>query len=810
MFKNYIKIAFRSLKKQPFFTLINTLGLAIGMAGGVLIGLYIYEELNHDNMFADADRIYRIDMDIKFGGAEIKTAETAPPLAQVARTDFPEVENSVRFRNQGSNLFRASDKTDNIKELNTTFADSTFLEFFGLDLIAGNEKTALKEVNTMVITRSAAMNHFGTIDAVGKSIILNNNTTYKVTGVLEDLPKNSFLKDYSVFMAMAGNVASREDIWGSNNYFTFIKVVPGTDMVTFQNQLDGLLEKYVLPWAQRTFPGMTAESFEASGNYLRYHTIPLTDIHLYSDSSIEMGEKGTIQNIYILSFIGFFLIFLACVNFMNLSTAHSLKRSKEVGIRKTLGSNRSQLVIQFLTESGLVAFASMVVALIIAFIAMPYFNDLAGRSIEIPFAKPWFYLIILVATLLLGLFSGSYPAFVISKFVPVETLKGSNFKSSSKWNIRSFLVVFQFGISVFLIVGTLVVFQQLDFIQSKDLGFDKEQVLIINDAYAAGDQVAALKQDILQLSAVQNATVSSFMPVPSSRSNSSFFQEGKLDQQDAVQMQTWRVDEDYIKTLDLEMITGRNFNSQSVADSTSLIINESTLKTLGVTANEALGKRVTQELDQEAPVYFTIIGVIKDFHYESLRDDIGALGLFMDRSTGSMAVKLKTADFAGAISAIENIWTKRAPGQPFDYRFMDDAFDTSYKEERRLGSIFIVFTGLSIFIACLGLFGLAAFNAQNRTKEIGVRKVLGASVTQITVGLTTDFLKLVAIATIIALPLGWFAMNKWLQDFSYRIEIGWQVLTVSALLVIVVAIVTVSYQSIKAAIANPVNSLRSE
>ena len=810
MIRNYFKMGLRGLKNQPFFTLINTLGLAIGMAGGLLIALYIYEELNHDKMFADSDRIHRIDMEIKFGGAEIKSAETAPPLAGALRQDFAEVENTTRFRNLGSNLFRDAEKTDNIKELHTTYADSTFFEMFGLDLIQGNKETALQKPNTLVMTRSAAENHFGTVDVVGKKLLLNNNDTYLVTGVMEDMPANSFLKDYTIFMAMAGNVASREDIWGGNNYFTFIKLSPDTNMDNFQSKLDGLLEKYVLPWATRTFPEMTAESFSASGNYIKYHTIPLTDIHLHSDNKIEMSEVGNMENVYILSFIGFFLIFLASVNFMNLSTANSLKRAKEVGIRKTLGSNRGQLIFQFLTESGIVVFASMIVAIIVAYIALPFFNDLAGRSISIPFKNPMFYVWLILITIILGLISGSYPAFVISKFAPIDTLKGQRFQIKSKWSMRSFLVVFQFGVAVFLIVGTLVVFQQLKFIQNKDLGFDKEQVLIINDTYAAGEQVDALRQEILNLSAVQNATISSFMPVPSSRSSTSFFQEGKMDQQYAIQSQVWKVDDHYLNTLDLELISGRNFNGHSIADSTAVIINESTLKILGLNAEEALEVRITQEVEMGEPLYFKIIGVVKDFHYESLRDDIGALSLFMGSSTGYMAVKLKTADLTGVVGSIENIWAKMASGQPFDYRFMDDAFNTSYKEEIRLGNIFMVFTCLSIFIACLGLFALATFNAQTRIKEIGVRKVLGASVSQITLRLTTDFLKLVAISTLISLPLGWYFMNVWLQDFSYRIQIGWGILSFAALLVIFIAIITVSFQAINAAVANPVKSLRTE
>lgn len=810
MFRNHIKIAFRSLKKQPFFTLINMFGLAIGMAGSLLIALYIYDELSYDKMFADADRIYRIDTDIKFGGSERKSSEAAPPMAAAMEQDFAEVESTVRFRNLGHILMRSSEESTNSKERGATFVDSTFFRVFGIDLLYGNQRTALREVNTLVLTKSVAEKHFGKKNAIGQSLLLNNEDTYIVTGIIDDLPKNSFLKDHSVFMAMAGNIGSQEDIWGSLNYFTFVKLSPDTNLDNFQVQLSGMFEKYMVPWAQKVFPGITKASFEASGNYVRYYTMPLTDIHLYSDRNTELSSNGSIQNVYILSFIGLFLIFLACVNFMNLSTAHSLKRAKEVGIRKTLGSNKKELITQFLTESGLISFVSMLLALIITFIALPFFNDLSNKSIVLPITNPLFWMIIISATVVLGLFSGSYPAFFMSRFKPVDTLKGGGQNNAGGGAVRSTLVVFQFAVSVFLIVGTLVVFYQLEFIQNKDLGFNKEQVLLINDTYAAGDQLSSFKEEVLQLSAVQSATLSNFMPTPSSRADSSFFQEGDTEQQNAIQMQEWGVDPDYIRTLSLELIEGRDFNNQSVADSSAVIINESALKHLNLDAQKALGTRITEVNGPDDIMLYTIIGVVKNFHYESMYEPIGAVGLFLNKSSGSMAIKLKSDHYSAVISSIESLWKKQAPGQPFNYRFMDDAFNTTYDAEQRLGRIFIIFTTLSIFIACLGLFGLASFNAQKRTKEIGVRKVLGASVSQITLGLTTDFLKLVAIATAIALPLGWYVMNLWLQDFSYRIQISWEILAFAAFLVIIIAILTVSYQSIKAAIANPVKSLRTE
>ena len=810
MFKNHIKIAWRSLKKQAFFTFLNTFGLAIGMAGALIISLYIYDELSYDKMFADADRIHRIDADIKFGGAEIKAAESAPPMAGALKRDYSQVESTVRFRTLGSMYVKKVGGETSSKENKVTYADSTFFEFFGIDLLVGNSKTALTGTNSLVLTKTAAEKYFGSTDVLGQDLLLNNSDTYTVTGVIEDMPKNSYFNEYSIFLAMAGNVASREELWGSNNYFTFIKLIPEARVEDFQAPLQGMLERYMLPWAQKYFPGMTAESFAASGNYIRYHTMALTDIHLHSDRNSEMNATSSIQNIYILSFIGLFLIILASVNFMNLSTAHSLKRAKEVGVRKTLGSNKLNLIFQFLTESGLIAFISLIAALLITMITLPFFNGFTGKAITIPFTQPLFWLILLAATIVLGLFSGCYPAFFMSRFTPVKTLKGGASESVGNGRVRNALVIFQFSISVFLIVSTLVVFQQLNYIQSKDLGFTKDQVLLINEISPLGSKTNAFKEEILKMGNVENVTLSNYYPTPSWRSDSSFFLEGVRSQENAIQMQTWGVDMDYLKTLQIDIVAGRDFNKQYVTDSTALIINEATLPLLNATAEEALGMRISEEIELENPTYYTIIGVVKDFHFKSLRENIGALGMHLENTAENMAITLSGGDYSNSIVEIEHKWNKMAPGQPFDYQFMDEAFNTTYEAEQKLSQIFFIFTILSIFIACLGLFGLAAFNAEKRTKEIGVRKVLGATVGQISFRLTVDFLKLVGLAILISLPLGWFAMSKWLEDFSYRIEIGFGIFALAAFMAIMVAIVTVSYQSIKAAIVNPVKSLRSE
>ena len=810
MFANYFKIAWRSLKKQPFFTFLNTFGLAIGMAGALLISLYIYDELSYDKMFADAERTYRIDADIKFGGAEIKAAQSAPPMAAALKRDYSQVESSTRFRTLGSMHIKKVGSNTSIKEIHTTYADSTFFEFFGIDLLEGDTRTALTGPNSLVLSKTAAEKHFGNSSALGKNVVLNNTDTYTVTGIVDDMPTNSILNDYSIFLAMSGNKASREELWGSNNYFTFIKLIPTVTAEEFKKPLQGILEKYMLPWAQKYFPGMTAETFAASGNYIRYYTMPLTDIHLHSDRHSEMSATSSIQDVYILSFIGLFLIVLACVNFMNLSTAHSLKRAKEVGVRKTLGSNKLNLVFQFLTESGLIAFISLIIALTITVVALPFFNELAGKTISIPYTSPLFWLTLLAITLILGLLSGSYPAFFMSRFTPVKTLKGDIQGSAGGGRVRNTLVVFQFAISVFLIVSTMVVFQQLNYMQNKDLGFKKDQVVLISDTFSLGSKTQAFKEQLLQQANVENVTVSNFYPTPSWRSDSSFFEEGLREQENAIQMQTWSVDTDYMQTLQMKLVAGRNFDKKIPTDSTAVIINEATLAILNVSAEDVLGMRISEDIELENPSYYTVIGVVENFHYESLRENISALGLFIDEANENMAVRISEGDYSNTIALMEQKWNELAPGQPFNYRFMDEAFNTTYESERKLGQIFFIFTLLSIFIACLGLFGLAAFNAEKCTKEIGVRKVLGATVSQISYRLTVDFLKLVGVAILISMPLGWFAMNKWLEDFSYRIEIGFGTFALAAFLAIMVAVVTVSYQSIKAAIVNPVKSLRSE
>lgn len=810
MLKNHIKIAWRSLKKQPFFTFLNTFGLAIGMAGSLLIALYIYDELQYDTMFTDADRIYRINADVKFGGLMEELGEVSEPMAASLKRDCPQIEEVTRIVNNGNLLLRKSDVTTNVKELNMAYVDSTLFKFFDLNMLVGNPKTALSNPNTLVMTRTAAEKHFSVDRAIGQKMVVNNTQTYTVTGVIEDFPKNSFLRNHTIFLDMSTFPNLQPGHWGNHNFYTFLKLVPSAHISDLDVPLKSIVGKYLIPWVQVFYPGMTEESFLASGNYLNYSAMPLTDIHLHSSKKTELSPNGSIQNIYILSFIAVFLMVLASVNFMNLSTSYSLKRAKEVGVRKTLGSQKNDLVRQFLIESGLVSFISLLLSLGIALLALPYFNELAGKDISIPFGNPIFWLVLAASTLVLGLFSGMYPAFFMSRFIPVKVLKSGGHGDVGGGKVRNALVVFQFAISVFLIIGTLTIFQQLRFIQNKELGFEKSQVLVIDDVGNAGSQVQSFKEEVKQLAQVSNATLSSFLPTPSVRSSSTYFKEGAKDQENAINMENWIVDHDYLSTLDLKVVAGRDFDRNISTDSAATIVNESALAVLGVGANEIIGTRISTDLGEENPTFTTVIGVVKDFHFESLRQPIEALSLTIGTFSNSLVVKLNTENLSESIANIEQLWNKVAPGQSFDYYFMDESFNNTYQAEQRLGKIFMIFSVLSILIACLGLLGLAAFNAQKRTKEIGVRKVLGASVSQITYRLTIDFLRLVGIGILIALPVGWFSMDQWLQDFSYRISISWDVFVLAATLAVGTAVLTVSYQSIRAAIVNPVKSLRTD
>lgn len=819
MFQNNLKVAWRSLKRQPFFTFLNTFGLAIGITGGLLITLFIHDELSYDKMFPGAEHIYRVQIANRIAGETNHHAAVSGPLADVMRRDYPHLEMVTRFREVDSRLLKHPDAELNVKENKVVGVDETFFEMFGIHLLMGDEKTALKEQNSLVLTREAAEKHFPLDEALGQSLIMDNDETYIVTGIVEDMPENSFLRNYQVFISLTSFEDRNSPAWNNWSWPTFVKLKPEANVDDFQAYLFSVKEKYLIPWAMQFVPGLTVESSrrndEETGNFMIFSGMPLTDIHLHSPNiEGEFNPNGDIQNIYILAFIGLFLITLASVNFMNLSTAYSLNRAKEVGIRKTLGSRRSTLVRQFLTEAGVITVLSLLLAVGLAVLALPYFNALADKSISIPFDHLSFWLILLGSAIILALASGSYPAFLLSSFKTLTILRGRGETKVGGGKVRSMLVVVQFAIAVFLIASTLVVYQQLYYIQNKYLGYDKEQVLVLEDVDAAGRQLATLKEEVLRIPTVKQASLSSFLPTPSYRNGTTFFPEGFVAQADrAIIIGNWRVDHDYIDALSLEVVAGRGFDKNLVTDSAAIILNESAAKMLAKNIEEVIGMRITDDFhreDTENMKFLTVIGVVRNFHFESLRNDIDATSLILSNDASSMIVKLTAGEVRHSIEQIKEKWSEVAPGQPFNYYFMDDSFEEVYDAEQRLGKIFVSFTVLSIIVASLGLFGLAAFNAEKKAKEIGIRKVLGASVRQITYKLSRDFLKLVVFSIIMSIPLAWYAMTLWLRNFSYRIDMPEWTFALAAVIAIAISLITISFQSIKAALANPVKSLRSE
>ncbi len=813
MFRNYLTIAWRNFRKQRGLSFINIFGLAVGLASCLLITLYVLDELSYDRYNAKANRIYRIHTDVKFGGNDNQSAVTADPIGPTLKQDYPQVEQFVRLHQRGTWLVKRAGSTNSLREDNITFADSTLFDVFTLPLISGNPKAALTSPNTIVISESAAKRHFGEQNPMGQTLTFNNDQNFKVTGVMRDMPINShFRSDFFPAMLSDGYQWGQ---WLSSNHHTYIVLREGTNYRQFEKNLDAVVEKYVGPEALQ-FIGVTMAQFRQAGNRFRFSLMPLTDIHLYSKQAHELAPNSDVQYVYIFSIVALFILLIAGINFMNLATARSANRAKEVGVRKVLGSERQQLIGQFMTESVLMTVLAMILALIMVAVSIPFFNGLAAKQLSInSLFSPYWLPVLVLLPMAVGLLAGSYPAFFLSSFKPISVLKGRINVSFKGAGLRSGLVVFQFMMSVVLIVGTIIVYRQITYIQCKNLGFNRDQVITVNDVYAIGKQAETFKEEVLRLPGVVRGSISGYLPTPSNRNNTGFFPEGEIDQAKAVSMQYWGVDYDYIKTFGMQLVRGRDFSQSFGSDSSGIILNETAAKLWG--DKNIIGKRITEFADPNAKniKVYTVIGVVKNFHFESLRQNIGALAMVLNANSGAASFRLggtplNSTNLPALINQIETKWKQAAPGQPFSYAFLEDSFDAMYRAEQRIGTIALTFAVLAILIACLGLFGLAAFMAEQRTKEIGVRKVLGASVLSIASLLSRDFLKLVLIAIVIASPIAWWAMTQWLADFAYKINIEWWMFALAGTLAVGIAVLTVSFQSIKAALMNPVKSLRSE
>jgi putative ABC transport system permease protein len=807
MFKNYFKIAFRNLWRNKGFSLINILGLAIGIATCLIIMLFVNNELGYDRFNKKADRMVRVFFQGNVQGEKMKEATVMSPVAQTFKADFPEVEAATRIRDYGTPKLIYGDKS--FREDGFAFVDSNFFQVFTIPLITGDVKTALTEPNTVVITSALAQKYFGKEDPIGKVISFKDgkNTPCKITGVIDKVPLNSHFH-FELFASLASLPESREDNWMSSNFYTYLVLRDGYDYKKLEAKLPGVVEKYIGPQMSGG-TGMSLQEFRKQGNDISFYLQPLTDIHLYSDFSNDLSPSGDVKNVYIFGAIALFMLLIACINFMNLSTAGASKRSREVGIRKVLGSMKWELVRQFLLESVLITAIALVLAIVLMYLAFPMFNGLAGQNLALSFSEhPLLIPGLLLFIVLTGILAGSYPAFYLSSFKPVAVLKGKFVSGKRTIGLRSGLVVFQFFISIILIVSTTVVYNQLSYMRNKDLGYNKDQVMIVSNTWMLGSNQEAFRQQLLNDPRIASISGSRYLPAGTSDNNNFFVSPGPASNQMTKTLR-YEVDEKYIPTLGIQLLEGRNFSKEFGMDSNSVILNEAAAKAMGwkQSAIDQIISRTSKRGEKES---YRVIAVVKDFHFRPFHERISPLVMVLAPDPGNLILKLKTKDIAGLTGDLKKRWVAYGAEDALNYSFLDERFANSYKSEQKTGMILGIFAGLTIFVACLGLFGLAKFTAEQRTKEIGIRKVLGASVPQVSAMLSKEFIRLVLIACVVAFPLAWWAMNKWLQDFAYRINIGWWVFAIAAMAALLIALLTVSFQAIKAAIANPVKSLRTE
>lgn len=803
MFKNYVKVALRNILKHKFFSAINIIGLVIGMTCCLFIFIYVQDELSYDKFHRDYEKIYRIGLHGKIAGQEIYTSNTCLPVGPTMKNEIPGVEEVLRVipATRGAGMaFRNEDIS--FTEDKVLYADSNFYEFFTFNLLQGDPTTALVEPNSIVITEGLAKKYFGTTEALGKTLVVGvDKMACKVTGITAEAPSNSHIH----FNAIISYVTVEKDFfqgWTGNSIQTYIKVNPATSVAEINSKLEDIVENYVGKELEAGL-GVKFEDFRKQGGIYSYYIYPITDTHLKSGLADDLEPGGDMTYVYIFSGVGLFILLLACINFMNLSTARSAGRAKEVGLRKTLGSPRRQMIVQFLSESFIYSVIAIVLAIGVSYLLLPQFNLLSGKQLTLQaLFSPTFMGAAAILILIVGLVAGSYPAFYLTAYKPVEVLKGKVRAGMKSKGIRSSLVVLQFAVSTFLIVATMVVFQQLTFMQNKNLGLDKENVISITGTARLGENRKAFKEAIeSQAGVVKTSYTNNIFP---GVNNTTVVREKGKDTDHLVGM--YYADWDHLEVMKFTLKEGRFFSRDLATDSTAALINEAAIREYGF--QSPLTAELT-DFNGTTPENIRVIGVVKDFNFESLRTQVRPLVIRLVDYSRLMLVRYE-GNPQTVIAAIEKQWKELAPGEPFEYTFLDQNFDSLFRSEMRLRDIFTTFAMLAIFIACLGLFALAAFTTEQRTKEIGVRKAMGASVFSLTVLLSKEFTRLVVISIIPALAIGWWAADWWLKEFMYRIELSPVLFVACALGAIVIAWITVSYQSIKAAKVNPVNSLRYE
>jgi putative ABC transport system permease protein len=797
MISNYFKTALRNLLRNKTYAAINITGLAVGIAACLLIGIYILHELSYDKFHANSQRLARITMDYNFGDAKTEVATTGTKVGPEFQRTFPEVQAYARTLK----YTRVVGNQQNVfEEDNFLYADSAFFGMFSYPLIAGDAATALNSPDKIVITTEMARKYFGSADAMGKVLRVGTKDLI-VTGITSKPPTNSQIKfDFVASFTSLG--ASKVEKWWEANYVTYLLLAPGTKMENLQARVASFMQK------------VSKEELKMEGSsYLTYFLEPLTSVHLHS--SVQGFEpNGSITYIYILGIVAFLILCIACVNYTNLATAQSASRTAEISIRKVLGAQRGQVFRQFIGESFMITTLGMIAALLIAYILLPYFNQLSGKELERPVLFQTPTLLVLLATgLVVSAAAGSYPALVLSNLKVISMLKAGFRFTSGRSGIRKSLIVFQFAISIFLLIATTIVLQQLSYIRSKDLGYNKDHIVVLPVDAQIQPKYDELKKSFTNHTLVKNVTAAYEEPTDIGWGDGINYGEGATAK--SITVNAIPVDEDFIKTMGIHIVAGNDFSLTDVQqfdtsnNSANLhyafMMNESAVKAMGWTPEEAINKKISKG----APG--TVKAVVKDFHFRSFHNPITPLVIFLDkRGPQKLFVKISGDNIPAALQHLESNWKQRVTHRPFEYHFLDEDYEALYKTEQRTAGIFSTFSMLAIVLACLGLFGLTAYAVVQRTKEIGIRKILGAGIPDIISLLSKDFLLLVLIAVVVASPLAWYSANKWLQDFTYRIDIEWWVFIVAGVAAIGIALLTISVQAIKAALANPVKSLRTE
>ena len=813
MIRNFFKIAIRNLYKDSFYSSINIFGLSIGITTCLLIFLYINHELSYDKFHKDFDRIYRVTAKAKLAGSEMEMGSSSPPLADRLIHDIEEIESITRLQL----LNRVIKFEDNIyREDDMLYADSTFFNVFSFEVLQGDPNTMLVDPYSIVLTEETAIRYFGETEieygnVLGQQLIINDEI-YQVTGLLENVPENSHFS-FDFLVSMSSTPEAISPIWLNMSMYTYLKLRDGADPKSLDDKFSDIVMTHLVPQIIQfmKMPPELLKDKESVRSFFQYGLQPISSIHLNSELRAEIGINSDISYVYIFSAIALFIIVIACINFMNLATARGSKRALEVGVRKSLGSSKKLLVWQFLIESILFSFIAMIIALGLTEALKYPFSMITGKILTFNiFEQPWMLSLTFGFALLVGLLAGSYPAFYLTRFKPVEVLKNLGRTGNSRSLFRNSLVVVQFAISIGLIVCTILVSKQMNYVSNMNLGFDKENVIVIENARSLGNNFHSFKNELGNNSRVVN--VSSSKRIPSVKYNSPVCTPEGEDGVD-IPVFTNEIDYDYINTFKMELVEGRNFSKEFPSDSTAIIINESAVKRFGWIEddNKPIGKYVQMinpNLGTRLKLY--VVGVVKDFNFESLKSDISANVMVLNSKGNFISIRVKPGNMSELLKEFESMWKNMANNAPFQYSFLDQRFDDLYQSEQKMSKIFTVFTSIAIFIACLGLLGLAAYTTEQRTKEIGIRKAMGASVPNVVTMLNLEFIKLVGIAIVIGSPVAWYLMQLWLGDFVYKTEIGIWPFLLAAFLAAFIAILTVGFQSLKAALANPVNSLRSE